>query len=367
MDPSDIWREFESARSSAEYHLDEYLRYLAQSCPAIDGETCRALPKYSLDAARISVHHLRLAFEEDIGLVDDESRNVLKKSRFNFLNLVNPGVVGSPHLHQIVGGNSFNPTMDPSDDPAEQSTCTTCTFADDFSNYWTAVMFFRARNGTYKRVRQQGVVFHEDAREGGITVYYIPPDANLGRVTGFQRASACAPVTRRRARQRMRRNFSILTILASGTHVSWPLEGDIDTGGVCPETHPVVIPRVVLEIQWDTREFNDLDGWPEDGSQPFTWSFGDDVGYGSHGDYIFGWKGDALQRAMDDVECGNLVCGLPQQGILEANKCMQDRMVTEDIDDWLDTLPGLTSEDSHHEHGDAPSRCAKSRNRRRDY
>ncbi|CAI4215940.1 unnamed protein product [Parascedosporium putredinis] len=69
MDPSDIWREFESARSSAEYHLDDL----------------EALPKYSLDAARISVHHLRLAFEEDIGLVDDESRNVLKKSRFNFL------------------------------------------------------------------------------------------------------------------------------------------------------------------------------------------------------------------------------------------------------------------------------------------
>ncbi|KAJ8108509.1 hypothetical protein ONZ43_g6404 [Nemania bipapillata] len=27
--------------------------------------------------------------------------------------LVNPGVVPSPHLHQIVGGNSFNASMDP--------------------------------------------------------------------------------------------------------------------------------------------------------------------------------------------------------------------------------------------------------------
>lgn len=47
LGPSDVWREFEAARSSAEYHLDEYLRYLAQSCPAIDdressqGNSCR--------------------------------------------------------------------------------------------------------------------------------------------------------------------------------------------------------------------------------------------------------------------------------------------------------------------------------------
>lgn len=40
------------------------------------------------------------------------------------------------------------------------STCTTCQFSEDFSNYWTAVMYFRARNGTFKRVpqiSQQGV------------------------------------------------------------------------------------------------------------------------------------------------------------------------------------------------------------------
>jgi len=38
-----------------------------------------------------------------------------------------PGVKGSNHLHQIVGGNSFNATMNPTDDPAELSSCTTCT------------------------------------------------------------------------------------------------------------------------------------------------------------------------------------------------------------------------------------------------
>lgn len=44
--------------------------------------------------------------------------------------------------------------MDPLTAPPNLATCTTCTFADDFSNYWTAVLYFRARNGTYKRVPQ---------------------------------------------------------------------------------------------------------------------------------------------------------------------------------------------------------------------
>jgi hypothetical protein len=69
--------------------------------------------------------------------------------------LVSPGSIPSPHLHQIVGGNSFNATMDPVEhDLVERSTCTSCTFTEDFSNYWTAVLYFRARNGTYKRVPQ---------------------------------------------------------------------------------------------------------------------------------------------------------------------------------------------------------------------
>jgi hypothetical protein len=45
--------------------------------------------------------------------------------------LVNPGVTYTPHLHQIVGGNSFNISMDPAthDLPA-QSTCTSCSFKE---------------------------------------------------------------------------------------------------------------------------------------------------------------------------------------------------------------------------------------------
>jgi hypothetical protein len=37
-------------------------------------------------------------------------------------------------------------------DIGKMGSCTTCVFSEDVSNYWTAVLYFKARNGTYKRV-----------------------------------------------------------------------------------------------------------------------------------------------------------------------------------------------------------------------
>ena len=69
--------------------------------------------------------------------------------------LVNPGSVPSPHVHQIVGGNGFNASMTTSD-VSKTASCTTCAFSKDFSNYWTANLYFKARNGSFKRVKQLG-------------------------------------------------------------------------------------------------------------------------------------------------------------------------------------------------------------------
>jgi len=63
-------------------------------------------------------------------------------------------------------------------DIGEQGTCTTCTFSEDFSNYWTAVLFFKHQNGTYKRVP----IMSNDALpagiNGGMTIYYTQQDFN---------------------------------------------------------------------------------------------------------------------------------------------------------------------------------------------
>ena len=99
--------------------------------------------------------------------------------------LVNPGSLPSPHLHQVIGGNSFNASMTPGElDPAQHSTCTSCTYSEDFSNYWTANVYFKARNGSYKRVPQFANLGLNV--QGGMTVYYIRGYTSSAKVTTFK-------------------------------------------------------------------------------------------------------------------------------------------------------------------------------------
>lgn len=104
----------------------------------------------------------------------------------------------------------------------------------------------------------------------------------------------------------------------------------------CPESHPIRFPTLFYEVTWDTREFNDPALWPSDGSQPFTLSMGDPTGYGHHGDYIFGWEGDSLQRAMDNcLDYGGRPEGckeLTMQPDEEMNSCKAPTKVDEQVE-----------------------------------
>ncbi|KAM3081329.1 hypothetical protein ACMFMG_004797 [Clarireedia jacksonii] len=268
------------------------------------------------------------------------------------------------------------------------SSCTTCTFSEDFSNYWTATEYFRARNGTFKRVPQKGNVNFESAK-GGMTVYYSDP-YDGSKVTAFkpgfrmivgnpmyrtsQEASkfrqltfTCLQDPSTRTGETMNMPVSpcpagIMSNIRFPTcwdgvnldradhqsHVAYPSSGTFESNGPCPATHPIKIPQLFFEVVWDTTKFNDKSIWPTDGSQPFVWSYGDPTGYGTHGDYVFGWKGNALQTAMD-ARC-NVACPqLKSQSIDAANQCTQASRVSEAIDGFLlinapllglDTLPG---------------------------
>jgi hypothetical protein len=98
-----------------------------------------------------------------------------------------------------------------------------------------------------------------------------------------------------------------------------------------------------MKIVWDTRKFNNKADWPADGSQPFYLSTGDNTGYGQHGDYVFGWKDNSLQKAMDDAKgCMGSACGsLKQQQPDAGNKCIVKTRVNEDADGWMKNLPGM--------------------------
>jgi len=62
-------------------------------------------------------------------------------------------------------------------DVSKLASCTTCSYTQDLSNYWTAAVYFRARNGTYKRVPQMANDQIGKAN-GGLTIYYTAPGPN---------------------------------------------------------------------------------------------------------------------------------------------------------------------------------------------
>ncbi|KAK0636043.1 hypothetical protein B0T17DRAFT_587340 [Bombardia bombarda] len=302
--------------------------------------------------------------------------------------LVNPGIAPSPHLHQLIGGNALNIFMDPKEDIGEKATCTTCQFSEDFSNYWTAVMFFKAKNGSVKRVPQIPNIGFEGAN-GGMTVYYMQDGlANYqqtSKVTAFKQGfrmliGEAASRTKKESQQFRQITYTCLEtpgtrfpetmyfptkpcpagIMANvrfptcwdgknldspdhRSHMAYPESGTFESGGPCPASHPVRVPQLMYETIWDTSSFNDKALWPEDGSQPFVWSMDDTTGFGSHGDYVFGWKGDSLQRAMDSpcyVNCPTL----KTQSMTAMNKCSVPKTVTEDVDSSCPTPPTPTSE-----------------------
>lgn len=70
-------------------------------------------------------------------------------------------------------------------------------------------------------------------------------------------------------------------------------------------------------------------------------------GLGQHGDYLFGWKDNSLQKAMDALptgQCANANCNvLKIQSAADAMKCKKAQQVVEDVGangKWITQLPG---------------------------
>ncbi|RYC63673.1 hypothetical protein CHU98_g2515 [Xylaria longipes] len=301
--------------------------------------------------------------------------------------VVQPGSNPSAHVHHIVGGNAFNATME--GDVSTRATCTTCEFPEDRSNYWTATLYFKhPTNGSYHRVPvipvNPGNLDGYSGTKGGITVYYTQHDLITDQLAqnsvktfppGF-RMTVGSPTTTGAPHVGLR--YQCLsayggrgpempdfptTPCAGGIFVSnhfpacWNGK-DLDSpdhqshmyntismdgfvvAPACPASHPVRMPQVTYETVWDTSKFNSL--WPSGTPNPYVWSFEGVNGKGNHADYMFGWEGDALQRAMDKSECFYDGCGsLKKQQMAVANQCTVKDMVGEETDGWLEKLPGM--------------------------
>lgn len=301
--------------------------------------------------------------------------------------LVFPGMTYTPHVHQIVGGNSFQPDMSLEHD-LEASSCTSCSFQQDKSNYWTAAMYFQHQNGSYHRVPQvtNGGPQGSLNQIGGITMYYIPSgqvtafakgfrmltgdavNEDAGRVNGGNICHRCwnspnedqfvggAPCSGSDTVDipadpncKMIRQTIIFPACWDGvnldspnhqSHVAYSGTG-ASGGGACPSSHPVKLPQIMYEIMYNVSDFSDRGLWPTDGRRPFVLAMGLG-GSATHGDYMFGWEGDSLQRAMNSGCNLNQPC--PAAGLTVAspdvyNNCHVGQAAPETVEGWLDALP----------------------------
>jgi len=55
-------------------------------------------------------------------------------------------------------------------------------------------------------------------------------------------------------------------------------------------------------------------------------------GYSQHGDYVFGWKGESLQKAIDNRCTGDRCAQLKIQSTEDAIKCTKAADVKEQVD-----------------------------------
>jgi hypothetical protein len=246
------------------------------------------------------------------------------------------------------------------------------------TQYWTAALYYYHRaNNSYHRVPVipvQPLLGGSQGAVAGLTVYYTQFDLSrdnlaLQRVTSFKpgfRMTVGSPGATSNPRVGLR--YQCLSGQSRGREMpdfpSSPCSGGIFTthhfpacwdgknldapdhqahmyntitsdgfmnAPACPASHPVRMPQAAYETVWDTREFNKL--WKSGEPNPFVWSFEGTKGYGTHADYMFGWKGDSLQRAMDKSECFYDGCGsIKKQAMSEANKCAVKQTVREEVE-----------------------------------
>ncbi|RMZ78930.1 hypothetical protein DV737_g3726, partial [Chaetothyriales sp. CBS 132003] len=298
--------------------------------------------------------------------------------------LVSPGEISS-HVHQIVGGNAFAPTLSYNDTQAED-VCTTCFVSTDHSNYWIPSLYFQYANGSFESVDQVG----------STSVYYFNEAARLGTgetMTPFPegfRMLAGDPTKRTGgtdfADQAI--NYKCLNYAGSPTdskgfpdydcpdgiraevtfpscwdgvnldsddhqsHVAYPTV--TYQAGACPSSHPVHLVTLLVEFIWDTHKF--ADQWPNADENPFVWSTGDPTGFGLHADYIMGWDYDVLSAAVEECDddfgvlanCAAFDGMLPPTNETYANPgtCTAKDYVNEVVSGTLASLPGCNPVDA---------------------
>jgi hypothetical protein len=141
------------------------------------------------------------------------------------------------------------------------------------------------------------------------------------------------------------------------SHMSYPAGNSYNSGG-CPDSHPVHLISIFYEILYDTNKFA---GEWYGSSHPFVFANGDATGYGLHGDFVNGWDIEVLQAAVTDCtadsgkveDCSHFT----QYTGAECQNCRLPTQIDEQVDGWMEQLPGCNPITSGPGYASKPATC----------
>ncbi|KAF5382534.1 hypothetical protein D9615_002802 [Tricholomella constricta] len=304
--------------------------------------------------------------------------------------IISPNSNPSNHVHTIHGASNF--ARDATFDTLRASSCTSCLVKEDLSTYWFPKLYFQdPRTKLFEPVGNGGLlVYYQnrgdgDKKNGGPGLKAFPPGFKMfsgnaqARSRKYPRGQGSQAELRERAIE-----WACLRYPAPGynsfngqgfpttdcesglnarVHMPACWDGkNVDSpdhmshvaylsgldNGKCPDTHPVPLLKLFLEVTWDVTKF--AARWnPAVDKWPFVYATGDPTGYSWHADFQNGWDTSALQNAIDKCDNPNDQTG---NGVTEAcsyltvlqasvgDQCRISPVINEPIDGTLARLPG---------------------------
>ncbi|KAL8720556.1 MAG: hypothetical protein Q9225_002602 [Loekoesia sp. 1 TL-2023] len=279
----------------------------------------------------------------------------------------------SPHVHSVVGGSAFAPTMDFA--LTQTSSCTTFGVTTDKSNYWMPAVYFH-KNGKFTLVPEaspkhkvyykygkgdntpdlERSEFPQGFRMMAGNSNLRSDDGSMGsagnqlnwqchgsgnqRATGFPKGfTSCSGnyVGGLAATMRFPScwNGQDFNPQAPMAHMAYPTNRDGMAG--CPEGFQKArFPEIMMEYWLDVSQF---DGQYSADEVPWVISNGDPTGYGFHMDFLNGWKPGVLAKAIKGCDIGNT--GDP----LDSPQCFGPGSVQSESDKQACTIAPVVNQD----------------------
>lgn len=241
--------------------------------------------------------------------------------------VVSPNVLGS-HMHKVFGGSAFAANYNYDDQM--KSSCTSTSLSIDKSNYWSPNLYWVTKD-TYGADGQHSFIpIPATAR----FYYFLDPEVTTNRITAFPpgfRVLAGDPNNKNPQSwinygciggnaQRGDFNFpqacpggiqsninfpqcwdGLNLYKSDNSHVKY---GNSITGGYCPYSHPIKLPAIMLEVNWQTDKILQ-NAATQVVAGNLAWANGDTTGYGIHADFTNAWDLSILQAALDNPKCNN--------------------------------------------------------------